>query len=138
MAAITGITPVVPPVKAYSITAAKTPGNAKPTNVVDFGWVCANRNMMVIWYQVAREWLQKPRRFTSSNHSPRSQRFRLSQQQLPHYLLNPTPFRRLPQPLPYLSTRNRNRQPWIPLPQVIQLPLNTSRRLPTRIRYRRV
>ena len=48
----------------------------------------------------------------------------LSPQQHPHNLLHPLPLDRLPQPLPYLPTSNRNRQPSMPLPQIPQLPLN--------------
>ena len=40
------------------------------------------------------------------------------------------------QPLPYLPTSNRNRQPRIPLPQIPQLPLDTQGSPPTRIRHR--
>ena len=57
-------------------------------------------------------------------------------QQHPHNLLHPLPLDRLPQPLPYLPTSDRNRQPLIPLPQIRQLPLNTRSSLPTRIRHR--
>ena len=60
----------------------------------------------------------------------------LSPQQHPHNLLHPLTLDRLPQPLPYLPTSNRNRQPRIPLPQIPQLPLNTQSSLPTRIRHR--
>ena len=113
----------------YSITVANIPGNTKPTNAVDFGWVVAKRNTF--------RYMVPPRALVpfetrvgstcqnivnaTTNDTPSSL------QQHPHSLLHPLHLDRLPQPLPYLPTSIRNRQPTIPVPPIPQLSLNTHR-----------